>query len=224
MEQPLFDSHAETYEQSLSQSTRWISSDTLFFAEHKVKQIRYHLTSKPKRILDYGCGIGRNISFLREYFPPATCCGCDISEKSLEAARSQHPEVTFFKNGTIESIEPFDLIIVANVFHHVAPEERHQVVRELKKYLSPEGTVFVFEHNPYNPLTRHSVAHCPFDADAQLVSCRELARQFVEGGYTLARRKYTLFFPKWLSGLSVVEPYLGWLPLGAQYFIQVTRR
>lgn len=223
MENQLFDNHAETYEQSLSKSTKWVSSDTNYFAEHKIRQIKHHLSYKPTRILDYGCGIGRNIPFLQTFFPGASCYGCDISEKSLEVARSHHPNATFFKNGSLEAIATFDLIVVANVFHHVVPEERDSVIKELRELLAPRGTVFVFEHNLYNPLTRHSVKQCPFDADAHLVSSRALATLFLNAGCLIMRRKYTLFFPKWVSVLSASEPYLGWLPLGAQYFIQVAK-
>ena len=29
--------------------------------------------------------------------------------------------------------------------------------------------MFIFEHNPYNPITLKMVANCEFDADAELI-------------------------------------------------------
>ncbi len=34
--------------------------------------------------------------------------------------------------------------------------------------LKKKGRVYIFEHNPYNPVTRYLVATCEFDRDAVL--------------------------------------------------------
>jgi SAM-dependent methyltransferase len=217
----LFNEHAETYDASLAKSTRWVSSDISYFAEHKVQQIGRCLSCAPKSILDYGCGIGRNIPFLKSRFPHASHYGCDISDQSLAMARERNPGATFFLNNERASGLRFEVIVVANVFHHVIPVERPGVIQQLKEFLSPRGTVFVFEHNPLNPLTQYSVKQCPFDKDAQLVGPGALASLFTANGWTLRRIDYTLFFPEWARSFAWLERYLGWLPLGAQYFLQL---
>jgi ubiquinone/menaquinone biosynthesis C-methylase UbiE len=219
----VFNEHAETYEASLAKSTKWVSSDTTYFAEHKVRQIARCLGSTPRTVLDYGCGIGRNIPVLAKQFPSARHYGCDISEESLSMAKASNPEAKFFINNAWPGSVQFDLIVVANVFHHVIPEERGAVIEELKRFLSPSGSIFVFEHNPINPLTRYSVKQCPFDKDAQLVGPRKLSNLFLSRGYRLIRSQYTLFFPQWADRFSPAEAYLGWLPLGAQYFLQLEK-
>ena len=223
MDDKLFDAHAKTYNECLAANTKWVSNDIGYFAEHKVLQMKHHMSASPMRVLDYGCGIGRNIPYLAKHFPKALFSGCDISVGSLEVAEKENPNAKFFVSGKGIHVGQFDLIIVSNVFHHIEPEERGQVVDELKQLLTPDGNLFVFEHNPYNPLTRYLVKRIPFDEDAQLVTAHVLAKLFHMRGYELIRSKYTMFFPQWASKLSPIEPYLGWLPMGAQYFIQVKK-
>ena len=70
-----------------------------------------------------------------------------------------------------------------------------------------------------NPLTQWVVKHCPFDDDAVLLRPREAARYFAGAGLSIARRDYIVFMPHLLSLLRPFEPWLAWLPLGAQYAV-----
>jgi len=40
----------------------------------------------------------------------------------------------------------------------------------------------------------------------------------------IKRAEYTLFFPKQLALLRPVERLLGWLPLGAQYCVEMVKK
>ena len=42
-------------------------------------------------------------------------------------------------------------------------------------------------------------------------------------GMRVLHRGYTLFFPRPLSFLRPLEPMMEWLPLGAQYYVQMAR-
>jgi hypothetical protein len=81
------------------------------------------------------------------------------------------------------------------------------------------GRLFVFEHNPYNPVTRHLVNTCPFDADAVLLTRAETVALLKTAGLEPSAAAYCLFFPRLLAGLRPLETWLGWLPLGGQYFV-----
>ena len=48
----------------------------------------------------------------------------------------------------------FDLVFVAGVFHHIPPEERQGAADAVAAHMAPGGSLVVFEHNPYNPVTR----------------------------------------------------------------------
>ena len=79
--------------------------------------------------------------------------------------------------------------------------------------------VVVFEHNPWNPLTRLVVGRVSFDAGVELVRPGELRSLLSGAGATLLSTQYMTFFP-WRGNLTRdVERRLGWLPLGAQYLV-----
>jgi ParB family chromosome partitioning protein len=87
----------------------------------------------PKGILDYGCGIGSNIPYLRHYFPHAKLYGCDISNESVRLANGQNIQyvhVDYTNNVTesmIDSLKSEGLFLFDIDFHVVlypeAPEE-----------------------------------------------------------------------------------------------------
>jgi 2-polyprenyl-3-methyl-5-hydroxy-6-metoxy-1,4-benzoquinol methylase len=219
-----FDKFTSSYNNLLNQETRFFSSNEEYFARYKVEIVRQQVSSSVNRLLEYGCGIGRNIPFLQQAFSGAEIVGSDISNASLDVARRDNMGVDFVQEcGDVTSMEPFDLIFVAGVFHHVPLELRPQVTRTLFERLSPGGTLFVFEHNPFNPVTRRIVSNCPYDEDAVLLKPSELIKLLVQAGFSVQRKAYCLFVPSKLSLLARLESRLGWLPLGGQYWIQAKR-
>ena len=82
----------------------------------------------------------------------------------------------------------------------------------------------IFEHNPWNPLTRRAVAGCEFDRDAVLLPRRQ-AEQLLHGqSMAGVEGSYMLFFTRRSALLHGIERRLGWLPLGAQYVVSGRRR
>jgi SAM-dependent methyltransferase len=219
-----FDDFTENYNQLLHEKTRFFSSGEEYFARYKVDLVRDRVSSPVSRLLEYGCGIGRNISFLQKAFPNANIVGSDVSGASLEVARRLHAGVEFVQeNENADSIGQFDVIFVAGVFHHVPIEQRVDVARVLSKRLLPGGSLFVFEHNPFNPITRHIVSNCPYDADAVLLELSELERILKQASLRIENKAYCLFVPPRLSMLAWLEGKLSWLPLGGQYWVQAKR-
>jgi SAM-dependent methyltransferase len=142
--------------------------------------------------------------------------GYDPSARSLDVARERAAGATFYT--TPESIPDaaFDAAVLSGVLHHVAPAARLELVRAAVAKLKPGGRLFVFEHNPYNPLTAKAVRDCPFDDDAILLPPRE-ARALLRGAeLSSVRQDYVLFFPKVLERLRPYEKLLRAFPLGAQ--------
>ena len=85
------------------------------------------------------------------------------------------------------------------------------------------GRLFVFEHNPLNPLTRHAVNTCAFDEHAKLVLAPAMRRRALEAGFPSATVRYRIFFPNALRRLRPLETKLAWLPLGAQYYVMAQK-
>lgn len=219
-----FDDYTANYNQLLHQQTGFFASDDAYFATYKIQIVREYILEEPRRILEFGCGIGRNIRFLCEAFHSAEIMGSDVSDMSLEVARTENPSIFFWQEGDADAAQgDFDLILVAGVFHHIPPSERVAVARLLFSRLVPGGLVFVFEHNPYNPVTRRIVSNCPYDEDAVLLKPGELKDLLWQGGLAVEEWRFSLFFPQWLKPALPLERYIGWLPLGGQYWMLARR-
>jgi hypothetical protein len=87
----------------------------------------------------------------------------------------------------------------------------------------PGGVVAIFEHNPWNPLTRKAVAGCEFDRDAVLVTRREAERLLRGSGLADVEGSYIVFFPRESPWLQRIEGLLGRVPLGAQHVVSGRR-
>ncbi len=215
-----FDEIAEDYNSILTKQLNFFEKDNAYFAEYKVATLKNLLKVPPTSILDFGCGIGRSSVFLQKYFPDARIAGCDTSQKSLGYAKKQLPSADFFTtDDLITKPKAFDVIFVSNVFHHIPPLMRADIMAMIVHAATSSATIVVFEHNPYNLVTRYLVHTCPFDADAVLLAPAELNALFKQAGIQSVKSSYTLFFPAFLKQLRFLEKYLGFLPLGGQYVV-----
>jgi SAM-dependent methyltransferase len=220
MEDNEFDQFSDNYNAILSQQLNFFEGDTAYFAEYKINKLRTLLPFTPRAILDFGCGIGRSAQFLQQYFPQAKIHGCELSTKSLEQARLILPAAEFFLTKDLQDkAATYDCVFVSNVFHHIPPAERKQAFAAIVQACQPDAAIVIFEHNPFNPVTRHLVNTCPFDKDAVLLKPKELKALFQQAGMKNIQAEYTLFFPAFLQRLRWLEKYLGWLPLGGQYVV-----
>jgi SAM-dependent methyltransferase len=165
-------------------------------------------------LLDYGCGIGTLLGLSSTRF--RSVAGYDPSADSLAFARQQAPKATFYTDENAIPDAAFDVAILSGVLHHVPPNERAGLVSRVVGKLAPGGRLFVFEHNPYNPLTRRAVRDCPFDDDAILLPPSEVRRLLEGAALAHVRQDFVLFFPRALAQLRPLEPLLRWCPLGAQ--------
>jgi SAM-dependent methyltransferase len=209
-----FDQYAPSYREAHRQSVRLSGEAPEYFAQHKLGCLERAGVRPEQRLLDYGCGTGTLLGLSSERF--RSVAGYDPSRESLALARQQAPKATYYTDEHAIPDAAFDVAILSGVLHHVPPAERGRVVSRVVAKLAPGGRLFVFEHNPYNPLTRRAVRDCPFDDDAILLPPGEV-RALLEGaGLTRVRQSFVLFFPRALARLRPLEPLLGWCPLGAQ--------
>lgn len=219
-----FDDYSGSYNELLREQTGFFSEDEKYFARYKVALAREMVRTEPRRILEYGCGIGRNIPFLRSEFREAQVFGSDISAASVEIARRDNPETTFWvEDSDAAPASAFDLLFVAGVFHHIPPGARLAAARSLFERAIAGSQLIVFEHNPFNPVTRRIVRDCPYDADAVLLRPGELKRLLAAAGFGSFRTGFSLFVPPKFRTLARVERFLTWLPLGGQFWISASR-
>lgn len=213
-----FDEFANSYTDVTSRNTRFFEAEYDYFARYRAKIIKEIAPSKTTSILDFGCGVGLSIRSLREELPNTSIVGCDPSQESLALAREREPNHQFMTAEEIPAAAQFDVISAVSVFHHIPPADRDRMLLYCRERLKPAGLMFIFEHNPYNPVTRHLVASCPVDQNAILLARRETIARFRRTGFAVVASGYFLFFPNFISMLRPLETLLRWLPFGGQYF------
>jgi len=223
---PDFDLYAAHYRALHNASITASGEESEYFAQYNADVAMRELGPAALttiKVLDFGTGIGGSMAPLRRALPNAELHGADISSESVAMAEGRHGNHASFaviSNNLLPYPDAsFDLVFVACVYHHIPVEQREHWTAEIRRVLKPGGHLLVFEHNMLNPLTRKVVRDCEFDKDAILLPRRELLCLVGQQPFHAVKARYIVFFPKMLSFLRPAENSLGWLPLGAQYYV-----
>jgi SAM-dependent methyltransferase len=226
MDEAEFDKFADEYRSLHAANIRFSGEDPEYFAEYKVADIAAELAREKaiaRRALDFGAGVGYSVPFFTRHLPSAHVTCLDVSRKSLEVGAARHGAAAEFKYFDGRRIPypdgTFDVALASCVFHHIPHEEHVELLAEIRRVLAPGARLFVFEHNPLNPLTRHAVNTCEFDVHARLVRAGTMRRRARDAGFADVDVRYRIFFPHALRRLRPLEARLTWLPLGAQYYV-----
>jgi len=216
-----FDDFASKYENYLSTSFGKIDNDVGYYHSAKGKILKKELNIIPKKILDFGCGVGLMLKYLKKNFADSEIYAYDDSTKSLEYVKLKYPDINCINN--LDQNLKFDLIFISNVIHHVKDLDRAVLFKKIYNLLDENGKLFIFEHNPYNPITLRVVANCEFDIDAELIKKKDLIKICRDNKLKVEKSGYIHFFPSKLRFLFKIESYLKWFFLGAQYFCIFTK-
>jgi SAM-dependent methyltransferase len=211
-----FDNFTSNYENKISKSFGYIDDNVSYYHAAKSIIAKNEIGYNPNKILDFGCGIGSMLKFLKKNFNNSKFYAYDESLKSLEHVKTNYSDVNCLNN--LDISEKFDLIFVSNVIHHIKSKDRYSFFQKIYKLLDSNGSLLIYEHNPYNPITQKIVANCEFDVDAELIKKNDLIKLCNENNFLLHKSGYIHFFPSKLKFLFNLEKYLKWLFLGAQYF------
>jgi SAM-dependent methyltransferase len=145
--------------------------------------------------------------------------GCDVSYEMLRHAPAgapvaqQEPFALPFADNT------FDVVYAFCIYHHIDVADHARHFAELVRVARPGGHVFVFEHNPLNPVTQTIFRRAPIDQGYHMILPWRLHRTFIDASLDAVRTNYVLFFPERVAKpLAAVEDAIRGLPLGGQYF------
>lgn len=228
MSEAEFDKFADEYHASLAAGIAVSGEGPEYFSEYKIMDIARECgwPSRPAapraKVLDFGAGIGNSVPYVNEHLAGARLTCLDLSRRSLNVAEKRFPtlaEYVHFDGTRIPfPADHFDIAYTMCVFHHIDHGNHHALLKELRRVIRPGGSLFVFEHNPYNPLTVRVVNSCPFDENAHLIRGSVMKRRLLGAGFACAKIRYRVFFPHFLRRLRPLEGALAWLPLGGQYY------
>lgn len=219
---PEFDQYASSYSELLHDPIRnRFARDPLHFHRRKWHVLERLLrsvgvTPGTQSWLDVGCGRGELLELAGANF--ATASGCDPSAGML----SSNASFKTFEQPSLSEL-PFedhsvDLVTAVCVLHHVHGLDRTLLADEIRRVLKPRGLCCIFEHNPWNPVTRTVVRRCPVDADAELLTAHQTRRLLEKSGFLSLRTEFFLYLPERVfDRFGAVERMFSKLPFGGQY-------
>jgi SAM-dependent methyltransferase len=218
--QQLFDL-PEQYDEMLNKGIGVTGNDKYFFIKGRLDLLFQKLPKnfKPQRILDFGCGTGATCMELTALFPKAQVIGSDISEASIKFAKETHKadNLEFIQFKLLPDCEPFDLVYLNCVLHHIKPNERQETMYQLFSLCKSEALIWIFENNPANPGTQLAMYTNPFDKGVVKVWPKELKNRIKSAGFEILETNFLFYFPQWLSVFRPIEKFLLKVPLGGQY-------
>ncbi|MBB4003077.1 methyltransferase domain-containing protein [Aurantimonas endophytica] len=221
-----FDSYRTSYANVVNDSIAFTGLSVDFFVQAKAERLLDVAAEKLGRpatelsFLDVGCGVGTYHPLLAGRVRSVT--GVDPSSECIEEARLKNPWVDYsVSTGTTLPFQTgqFDVTYAICVMHHVPVVQWELFVSEMARVTKHGGIVVLFEHNPYNPLTRRAVSTCPFDADAVLLSKRKAEQYLRNSGLNEVTGRYILSIPSKIGALRKLDDALGFAPTGAQYYV-----
>ncbi|MGH2690408.1 MAG: methyltransferase domain-containing protein [Actinomycetota bacterium] len=105
------------------------------------------------RILDFGCGCGRVLLWLRDLAGSAELYGVDIDERMVEWDREHIPWATVTVSLPMPPLDfPdgfFDLVYCHSVFTHVPEDMQDAWLAELRRVTKPGGNLFLTVHGEH---------------------------------------------------------------------------
>jgi SAM-dependent methyltransferase len=212
-----FDEYAQSYDHLHNRNLAASGEPLEYFSAYKRECLERLGASADGPVLDFGCGIGNVTQALVDGFHEVH--GYDPSSESLKVAQTRVPQARFHDDITRVPDAHFSSAVVSGVLHHIPRAERLPALAQVRSKLKPDGRLFVFEHNPLNPLTRQAVRMCPFDDDADLLWPWQAKTLLKTAGFRDVRLDFIVFFTRQLARLRPLEPSLRWLPLGAQMLV-----
>lgn len=105
-----------------------------------------------RAILDFGCGCGGTLTWVRDLAPEASLAGTDIDADAIAWCRAHLPWAAVATNGPQPPLPyadgAFDLVYAISVFTHLDEDHQRQWLAELRRVIAPGGTCVVTLHGP----------------------------------------------------------------------------
>ena len=156
------------------------------FQQYRVANVlKIYTPGKTERVLDLGCGWGTFDFILAPQVKEIV--GLDFSSKSIELCnefleKNPHDNIKFVCADAADTgleAESFDLIISADLFEHIYPEDFERILDESKRLLKPGGKLSIWTpHRGHileilknnNIILKKDIAHVDYKTMAGMVA------------------------------------------------------
>lgn len=144
------------------------------FIRHVVKEMNIQPQDK---ILDLGCGSGRNICLMTKYLSDqGKILGLDIGSEMLEQAQTRCEKYSNveFNNLRIDEVLPyeneFDKVFISFVLHGFVQENRLQIIENARRALHPGGEFIILDYNEFDMQQASLLARFAFKVECPLAT------------------------------------------------------
>src|SRR5437879_12535885 len=135
-----FDQFAGNYKELLDRTIALPGETSEYFAEYKARYLAHVLSRDfSGKALDFGCGVGLLSRFLKHHLPAAQVDGFDVSRDSINRVDLALSTQGLFTSDMDLLARNYDLIVVANVMHHIPAAQRELIGPELASRIAPRG-------------------------------------------------------------------------------------
>jgi SAM-dependent methyltransferase len=98
-------------------------------------------------ILDFGCGVGRQLMHFMKYYPNAKYFACDVDHTHIDFMCKNYPNATFRVNNFNPPL-PFqtsamDMVYSVTTFSNLCPEDHMPWLKEMCRVTKPGGFCFL---------------------------------------------------------------------------------
>ena len=123
---------------------------------------------QPIRVLDFGCGVGRQLLHFTRHYPKPAFHACDIDDTSVAFIQAKYPQVAAYTSSYFPPLKYeagfFDMVYSVSIFSHLNPEDQGKWLAEMARVTRPGGRCFLTTHGP--GAADDMADHCGMDASA----------------------------------------------------------
>lgn len=99
------------------------------------------------RVLDFGCGVARQLLHFTRYYPKCEFYACDVSESAVKFIKDEYPEVKAYVNNFQPPLQYedgfFELVYSVSIFTHLNLEDHDRWLAELSRITRIGGLCMV---------------------------------------------------------------------------------
>jgi ubiquinone/menaquinone biosynthesis C-methylase UbiE len=98
---------------------------------------------EPANVLDFGCGVGRQLLQLARRYPNLSLSACDVNGRSIAYLQRAYPKIDSYANEFSPPLKfpdaKFDLVLSVSIFSHLSITDNPIWLKELARVTRPGG-------------------------------------------------------------------------------------